>query len=77
MTERQPPAPLPTKASDEPEIEPPQFVVRENAQSEQPLDVIEASFEQSEGCCRTGIGVSTPERSACARQCAITSFPNA
>jgi hypothetical protein len=47
MTERQPPAPLPTKASDEPEIEPLQFVVRENAHGEQTLDVVEGSFEQS------------------------------
>ena len=47
MTERQPPAPLPTKASDEPEIAPLQFVIRENAQGEQTLDVVEGSFEQS------------------------------
>lgn len=47
MTERQPPAPLPTRASDEPEIEPLRFVARDNAQGEQTLDVVEGSFEQS------------------------------
>jgi len=47
MTERQPPAPVPTRTSDEPEIEPLRFVVRENAQGEQTLDVVEGSFEQS------------------------------
>jgi hypothetical protein len=47
MTERQPPTSLPTKTSDEREIEPLQFVVRENSQGEQTLDVVEGSFEQS------------------------------
>lgn len=47
MTERQPPVPLSTRTSDEPEIEPLQFVVRENAQGEQTLDLVEGSFEQS------------------------------
>ena len=89
LRERQPPVP-PMKASDEPEIEPLQFVVRENAHGEQILDVVEGSFEQSyriaactrrscswtcaaaKGCCRTGIGASTPARSACAHHCAST-----
>ena len=47
MTERQPPAPSPSEASADPEIEPLRFVVRENAQGEQTLDVVEGSFEQS------------------------------
>lgn len=47
MTERQPPAPPPTRASDEPGIEPLRFVVRENSQGEQTLDIVEGSFEQS------------------------------
>jgi hypothetical protein len=47
MTERQPPAPPPTAASEDPEIEPLRFVVRENAHGEQTLDVVEGSFEQS------------------------------
>ena len=47
MTERRPPTSLSTSASDEPEIEPLQFVVRENAQGEQTVDVVEGSFEQS------------------------------
>jgi hypothetical protein len=49
MSERQPPDLLPTKESDEPEVEPLQFVVRENAQGEQTLDLVEGSFEQSYG----------------------------
>jgi hypothetical protein len=36
-----------TEPSDEPEIEPLQFVVRETGQGEQTLDVVEGSFEQS------------------------------
>lgn len=47
MTERQPPASLPSRASDELEIEPLRFVGQENAQGEQTLDVVEGSFEQS------------------------------
>jgi hypothetical protein len=47
MTERHRPDPLPTKASDEPEVKPLQFVVREDEQGEQTLDVVEGSFEQS------------------------------
>jgi hypothetical protein len=47
MTERQLPTSLFTKTCDEPEIEPLQFVVRETAQGERTLDVVEGSFEQS------------------------------
>ena len=47
MRERHPPDLLPTKPSDEPEVEPLQFVVRENAQGEQTLDLVEGSFEQA------------------------------
>jgi hypothetical protein len=47
MSERHPSDPLPTRVSDEPEIKPSQFVVRENDQGEQTLDVVEGSFEQS------------------------------
>jgi hypothetical protein len=47
MRERHPSDPLPMKPSDEPEVEPLQFVVRENAQGEQTLDLVEGSFEQS------------------------------
>jgi len=47
MSERHPSDPLPTTPSDEPEVEPLQFVVRENAQGEQILDLVEGSFERS------------------------------
>ena len=47
MTERPPPAPLLTKTSDDPEVEPMRIVLVENAQGEQTLDVVEGSFEQS------------------------------
>jgi hypothetical protein len=47
MMERHPPDPLPTKASDEPEVEPLQFVIQQNAKGEQTLDLVEGSFEQS------------------------------
>ena len=47
MTDRQPPPSLLKKTSDEPEIEPLQFVLRDDGQGEQTLDLVEGSFEQS------------------------------
>jgi hypothetical protein len=49
MGERHAPEQMPTKESDEPEVEPLQFVVRENEQGEQILDLVEGSFERSYG----------------------------